>query len=333
MRIPPGCDPDSILLTFPVAREHAGLRLDRFVQSRIPRLSRTRAQKIVAACAYRPDGTLRRPSDRVRVGEVVLLVRPRFREPDVPMTFEVVFEDEHVLAIDKPAGLPMHPTASYHRHTLTWLLRERYGDAAPTIAHRLDRETSGLVVCGKGPDSARALKRAFERRSVDKTYLAIVEGRLPDEAGEVDLPLASVREGLHIMMEVRDAGPASRARTEYRVVARAAAHTLLELHPLTGRQHQLRVHMAAIGYPIVADKLYGPRGNAPFLEVIETGLTEELIARLGHHRQALHAQHLAVRHPRGDDHVLQLRAPLAEDLGALWVRLGGADIDSAGPAC
>jgi 23S rRNA pseudouridine1911/1915/1917 synthase len=322
---PPGCDPDAIVLTFPVAREFDGQRLDRFIQNRIPRLSRTRAQEIVKACARRLDGTRRRASERVRAGEVVMLVRPRFVEPETPQTFGILHEDEDVLGIDKPAGLPMHPTASYHKNTLTFLLRQRYGESPPHIAHRLDRETSGVVLCGKHIEAERALKRAFEDRRVDKTYLAIVHGAMEEE-GAIDMPLASVREGLHVMMEVREDG--LEARTRYQVRARAPRHTLVELFPETGRQHQLRVHLSEIGHPIVGDKLYGAEREAPFLEIIETGMTDALLERLGHERQALHAHSATLDHPRAKA-PLRVVAPLAADLVALWGRLEGEPLGSS----
>ncbi len=312
------------MLTFPVAREHSGQRLDRFIQGRIPRLSRTRANEIVRSCAYRADGTRRRPSDRVRYPEIVLLVRPRFEEPVAPRTFGVLYEDEALLVVDKPPLLPVHPTATYHRHTLTWLLRERYGDDPPRIAHRLDRETSGVLVCGRTRVAERALKGAFERREVHKTYLAIVRGEVREDRGRVELPLAPVQSGLHLLMEVRDAGESSLAATEWEVRDRRAGHSLVLLRPHTGRQHQLRVHLAAIGHPIVGDKLYGPEREAPFLEMIDTGMTDELRARLGHERQALHAHELELVHPTTREPTT-FRAPLAPDLAELWdgfARLG-----------
>lgn len=315
MKPPPGCDPSSIVLTFRVAREHAGQRLDRFVQSRIPRLSRTRAQRIVEACAYRPDGSRRRPSDRVREEETVLIVRPAFEEPETPRTFGVVYEDAEVLVVDKPAGLPMHPTATYHRNTLTYLLRERYGEPPPQIAHRLDRETSGLVVCGKTREAERALKIAFEHRRVAKVYQAIVRGSLPEDEGTIDRPLGPAREGLHVLMEVREDG--APAVTRYRVLERKGEHALVRLWPRTGRQHQLRVHLASVGASIVGDKLYGPEGVQPFLDYIDSGMTPELLRRLGHERQALHAAELQIDHPL-TRRPLSLEAPLAEDLAALW---------------
>lgn len=318
---PPGCDPDSVVLQFPVPRDLAGMRLDRFIQRRIPRLSRTRAQQIIRNCAFRADGARRRSSDIVRAGEVVLLVRQRFKEPEVPLHFEVLFDDGAVLAVDKPAGLPMHPTATYHKHTLSYLLRERYGQAGeivPRIAHRLDRETSGIVLCGRTPDDERGLKMAFEAHRVEKSYLAIVHGEMSDECGEIAVPMRPVDEGLHVMMEVRPDGHS--AHTQYRVLERRAGYSLVELSPRTGRQHQLRVHLRHLGHPIVGDKLYGPDGEAAFIEHIEQGLTQALLERLLHSRQALHAASIRFAHPRTGQ-ATHLRAPFAADLQALWQRL------------
>lgn len=317
VELPPGCDPRSIILTFPVAPEHAGQRLDRFIQHRIPRLSRTRAQEVVRACAYRSDGTRRRASERVRAGETVLLVRPPFEEPDVPLHFDVLYEDQEIVAIDKPAGLPVHPSATYHRNTLTRLLRERFGDAVPQIAHRLDRETSGLLLCGRTRAAERALKLDFENRRVSKRYLAIVRGVMPDDRGRIELPMDRAREGLHLLMEVTAEGEGYPAVTHYRVVARRRDATLVALAPQSGRQHQLRVHLSAHGFPIIGDKLYGPEGSQPFLDYIETGLTDGLLARLGHHRQALHAYELEFLHP-ATGQAMTIRAPLSEDLRDLW---------------
>ena len=299
------------MLVFPVPRELNGIRLDRFIQTRIPRLSRTRANRIVRACAYREDGTKQRPSERVRFGQVVLLVRPPFEEPDTPQHFDVLFEDEAMVVVDKPAGLPVHPSASYHRNTLTYLLRERYGEHSPQLAHRLDRETSGVLVCARTLDDERAIKGCFERREVHKTYLAIVVGDVSDEVARIELPIGRPEEGLHLLMEVRDDG--SPARTRVEVVARAPGHTLLALHPETGRQHQLRVHVAAIGHPIVGDKLYGPDEQI-FLRHIEDGITDDDRALLGHMRHALHAIELCVQ-LRGVER--RFSSPWPDELDAL----------------
>jgi len=268
----------------------------------------------------------------VRAGETVVLVRPAFEEPNVPLQFEVLYEDDAILALDKPAGLPVHPSASYHKNTLTYLLQQRFGDDAPQIAHRLDRETSGLLLCGRSRAAERDLKMDFENRRVRKRYLAIVRGVMPDEEGRIDLPMDRAREGLHILMEVTPDGEGYPAVTRYRVLGRRDDATLVLLSPESGRQHQLRVHMSAIGFPIIGDKLYGPEGIEPFLEYIETGMTDALRRRLGHERHALHAYELEFTHPsKGEP--MTLRAPLAEDLVGLW----GLAIDDApfpsGEAC
>ncbi|MFK8001512.1 MAG: RluA family pseudouridine synthase [Polyangiales bacterium] len=311
---PPGCDPDSIVMQFSVAREHAGMRLDRFIQNRIPRLSRTRANRVVKTCAFRADGTPRRPSQRVKAGEVVWIVRPPMDEPKVPLYFGVIHDDGQVLVIDKPPGLPMHPTATYYKHTLSFLLLTEYPHRSPQFAHRLDRETSGLVICGWDRDAEIVLKKQFERRNVQKTYLAIVEGVMEEDEGMMVQSMAPVEEGLHIMMELREDG--LKAQTHYVVRGRAESSTLVELHPRTGRQHQLRVHLAGIGHPIVGDKLYGPGGPETFLQAIGGDRSQELLERLGHPRQALHAHRLSIGHPAG--HEVEYEAPLSADLVQLW---------------
>jgi 23S rRNA pseudouridine1911/1915/1917 synthase len=312
--VPPGCDPGSVVLTFRVPNELDGQRLDRFVEWRIPRLGRARAADVVRACAYLPDGTRRLPSDRVRAGETVLLVRERFAEPATPREFGLLHRDDAITAVDKPPGLPVHPSATYHRNTLTHLLAERFGADAPQICHRLDRETSGVVVCAtRGPDEV-AVKRLFEQRLVEKEYLAIVRGRVAADR-EIDLPLRRASSGLHVKMEADPAG--APARTELRVLEHRGDRSLVSLRPLTGRQHQLRVHLSSIGHSIVGDKIYGPESEAAFLEHVETGMTDDLRRRLGHERQALHAHRVALAHPRTGARTL-FEAPLAPDLASLW---------------
>jgi 23S rRNA pseudouridine1911/1915/1917 synthase len=213
------------------------------------------------------------------------------------------------------------PTATYHRHTLSHLLAERYGGPdryAPQIAHRLDRETSGIVLCGKSRGSSRSLKMAFEAQRVQKSYLAIVRGVMAEDTCTIELAMAPVTSGLHVRMEPRIDGLP--ARTELRVVERRDEHTLVELFPRSGRQHQLRVHLASIGHPIVGDKLYGPEREAPFLEHIETGMTPELLARLGHVRQALHAASIRFNHPASGAPT-EVHSQLPPDLAELWAAL------------
>jgi len=283
-----------IALPIPVPRECAGWRLDHFLKRRIGRLSRTRIQEIIREQISFPDGRRARPSSPVRAGEVIMLRRPAPLEPEVPRHFDVLHEDASVLVIDKPAGLPMHTTAKFWRNTLTALLRERYPNEQMEVAHRIDRETSGVLLVARGSEAASFLTQAFARRAVEKTYLALVKGAPPDE-GVVDLPMKLLDTPTHVMM-----GPAADglpAVTRYRVVRRFAEHALCEARPETGRQHQIRVHMAAIGHPIVGDKLYGA-GEQLFMRACDEGVTPELLALFDNlARHALHAHRLTFPHP------------------------------------
>jgi 23S rRNA pseudouridine1911/1915/1917 synthase len=305
--------PDIMPLRLTVPPECAGWRLDHFLKHRIRRLSRTKIRTIIETQVRLPDGRRARPSGGVRGGELIVINRPAPREPAVPRHFEVLAEDETFLAIDKPAGLPIHTTAKFWRNTLTALLRERYPDQGLQVCHRLDRETSGVLLVGRGPEASSLLKRAFARRRVRKSYLALVHG-LPDPAeGTVDLPLKLLDTPTHLMMGVAADGLPS--LTRYRVVRRFDAHALVEAAPETGRQHQIRVHLAAIGHPIVGDKLYRA-SERQFMAFCDGGLTPELLAAFdGLPRQALHAHRLTFPHPRTGA-AITVESPLPPDLVA-----------------
>ena len=180
--------PGFVDVTFVVEPNYAGWRLDRYLCEKIRRLSRTRVQRILerSLVADRPL----KPSTRVHPGLTFTLRRPAQAEPEVPEDIVVLYLDQSLLVLDKPAGLPIHPTARYHHNTLVKLLERRHGPSLRADpAHRLDRETSGLLVCGRGPEASRALMRAFQSGEVHKEYLAIVEGA-PPEAFSVDAPIA-----------------------------------------------------------------------------------------------------------------------------------------------
>jgi 23S rRNA pseudouridine1911/1915/1917 synthase len=308
---------DTIALDISVPRECAGWRLDHFLKRRIGRLSRTRIQEIIPEQISFSDGRRARASAAVRAGEVIRLRRPAPVEPAVPRHFDVLYEDASVLVIDKPAGLPMHTTAKFWRNTLTALLRERYPAERMDVAHRIDKETSGVLLIARGQHAASFLTQAFARRAVHKTYLALVKGAPPDQ-GVIDLPLRLLDSPTHIMM-----GPAAdglAAITRYRVVRRFEAHALCEASPETGRQHQIRVHLAALGHPIVGDKLYGA-GEALFMRACEEGITPELLECFDNlPRHALHAHRLTFPHPTtGGD--VTVESPLPPDLMAYMAAL------------
>src|SRR4029079_17241965 len=213
------------------------------------------------------------------------------------------------------AGLPMHTTAKFWRNTLVALLRERYPDQQMEIAHRIDRETSGVLLIARNRKIASILTRAFARRAVEKTYLALVKGHPPDQ-GKIDVPLRLLDTKTRVMMGAApDDGSGLTAVTQFRVLRRLPQHALCEARPLTGRQHQIRVHFAGIGHPIVGDKLYGA-GEALFMRACEEPLTPELLARLaGPPHHALHAHRLTFPHPIGKQ-PMTIESPLPADLAA-----------------
>jgi 23S rRNA pseudouridine1911/1915/1917 synthase len=292
-----------------------GYRLDRFLKARIGRLSRTRIQTIIGLGQVRraaSEEPLLRSSARVRAGDELVLLRPVPVEPPAVLDFTVLHRDEALLVIDKPAGLPVHPSARYHRHTLTALMRERLGIGHGwAMAHRIDRETSGVLVFGRSaprrgrrepPSPAGVLKRSFQNREVEKEYLAIVKGTL-QSASTIDIPIAlDPSSRLRIKMSampLRDGGLP--AQTYVDPIAHGVLHgdpiTLLRCRPYTGRQHQIRIHLALVGHCVLGDKLYG-LSEELFLEAIDGHMpTHELEARIGLSRQALHAHSIALPHP------------------------------------
>jgi 23S rRNA pseudouridine1911/1915/1917 synthase len=298
LRVPPECD---------------GWRLDHFLKHRIRRLSRAKICTIIAQQVRLGDGRRPRPALGVRAGETIIVDRPAPVEPEVPRFFGILAEDETFLALDKPAGLPMHTTAKFWKNTLVALLRERFPSEALQICHRLDRETSGVLLVARGRVAASFLKRAFAQRLVRKSYLALVHGVPAEPEGVIDRPMRLVDSRTHIMMGVASDG--SPAVTRYRVVRPFAEHALVEASPETGRQHQIRVHLASIGHPIVGDKLYGASEQA-FMDYCDSGLTPELLAAFdGLPRHALHAARLCFPHPRTREPVT-IESPLPEDLVA-----------------
>jgi 23S rRNA pseudouridine1911/1915/1917 synthase len=317
-----GLEREIIRLDFPVPGECGGWRLDHFLKRRIGRLSRTKIQLIIRDQITFADGRRARPSSAVRAGETIVLRRPAPIEPEVPRTFSVLFEDDTVIAIDKPAGLPMHTTAKFWKNTLAALLRERYPDEPVHMAHRIDRETSGVLLLARTREAASFLTMAFARREVSKTYLALVKGAPPDE-GVIDQPMGLLDTKTRVMMGALPAGRGLPALTRFRVVRRFAAHALVEASPETGRQHQIRVHLAGIGHPILGDKLYGA-SEALFMRACDEGVTPELLEAFdGLPRHALHAHRLVFPHPRTRASIT-VESPLAADLAAYMDALPGA---------
>lgn len=301
---------------FVVDENFAGWRLDHYLKRMIPRLSRTKLQEIIRTQVHREPGREVKPSASVAVGELIVLRREARPEPPCPRTFGVIHDDPHMMVIDKPAGLPVHVSAKFYFNTLTRVMFERYPDRRLQICHRLDRETSGALVLADGREAAAALKGQFAAHRVRKTYLAVVHGRPAWDRRDIDLPLGLTRRRdarIDIRMEVRaDAPP---ARTLAEVVDRAGDFALVRCHPVTGRQHQIRAHLAAVGHPIVGDKLYA-HGDDCFIEYCEQGLTPALLDRLLLPRHALHAASVELLHPATRE-PFRADSPLPPDLADL----------------
>ena len=299
---------------FVVEAECDGWRLDRFLMKRIRRLSRTRVQRVVRGDLDIDGVRVTRPGQAVHTGQLVAFRRPAPIEPEVPREIRVLVRDRYFFAIEKPAGLPSHPTARYHYSTLTAVLRERFPDEPHLeVCHRLDRETSGVLLVARTREAGPLIKRAFARREVHKRYLAIVHGELDDER-LVDAPLGLAGTRVRVRMAVRPIAEGGQpARTRFVPLARYVGYTLVEARPETGRQHQIRVHAEAIGHPIVGDKLYPDEDK--FIEWADHGDSPELLASLTLPRHALHAHAIALRHPITGAKI-DIECPLSSDLRA-----------------
>lgn len=308
---------------FEVGEPEHGQRLDGFLAGRLDWRSRTLVQRAIDAGAVQvlpfkdPQqaemGALRAGLKLRRGQEVVVRFdAPGGAEAARPpessgltdaSELQVVFEDEHVLALNKPPGIVVHPSKGHLVGSLIHLIHERHRalqgnpQDVPTLCHRLDRETTGLILSAKDQLSRTRLGKQFEVRTVKKAYLALVEGVMRDDTGVVDAPIGSSLFGtVRLKMGVREDGDGLRALTRWKVRKRLESRTLVELYPETGRQHQLRVHMAHVGHPIVGDKLY-LGGDEIFARSVEGLLTREELDRLGLDHHALHSWRLTFEHP------------------------------------
>ncbi|MEZ6184174.1 MAG: RluA family pseudouridine synthase [Planctomycetota bacterium] len=299
-----------------VAEEEAGQRLDAFLVPRLHWRSRTSIVAMIQEGEVDVGGEpCTRKARKLKRGERVSVAVPPppdpVRHPEIGRALEprILFEDEHLLAVDKPAGLVVHPVGRTRVNTLIqglhWLVLHGRPEPGglPRICHRLDRETSGVILLAKTVQARVGLQHVFEGRSVEKTYLAFVAGEPPDE-GTIDAPIGSDPDSeIDLKMAVVAEGGLP-ARTRFTLDARYPGAAALRVAIDTGRQHQIRVHLAHLGFPLLGDALYGA-GPDP---------------RIG--RQALHAQRLVVPHPVLDT-PLVLEAPEPEDLLALRAALGG----------
>lgn len=300
---------------------HADVRLDHFLAEKIPEIRRNQIQRLIREGQATLDGkVVEKPGAKLKPGAAVTLSIPRPQPYDVPpedIPLDILHQDTDLAVINKPSGLSVHPTPFQMEGTLVNALLHHLdhlsgvgGILRPGIVHRLDRGTSGILVVAKNDAAHSALSEQFAARTIEKEYLALVQGRPKAEAGEVDAPISRHPQNRKIMAVV-EGGRESLTRWE--VEEHFADHTLLRARPKTGRTHQIRVHVKTLGCPIVGDRAYGYRMRTP--------LDKQIAALLRDHDGfCLHARRLTFRHPSTGE-TLTFEAPLPEIYEGILERL------------
>jgi 23S rRNA pseudouridine1911/1915/1917 synthase len=305
-----------------ITTEQQGQRLDRVVAAECPELSRTRVQELIEEGLALVNGKAAKASQKVRAGDVIEVdaqERPALRAEPENIALDILYEDDDVLAVNKPAGMKVHAGAGSGHGTLVNALLGRgqslsqgTDELRPGIVHRLDKETSGIVLVAKNDFAHAHLSEAFRARSIRKIYVALVQGEVKEETGCIELAIGRDPARRTRMTAIRASllTNARTARTDWRVLSRIDSTTLLEVQLHTGRTHQIRVHFSALRHPIVGDTLYGAAGQ------LHVG--RETLPALG--RNFLHAAKIAFAHPRTGK-MIEVAAPLPQELREYLARL------------
>ncbi len=317
-----------------------GRRIDAYLALRFSDWSRAQFVRWIRDGMVHSDMRQLKPSSTIAEGEVIRIFVPGIAPEGAPPPLPpILYEDEHIMVLDKPAGLLMHAVGQRWSYSVVGLAREARPGHEIDIAHRLDRETSGVVILVKTLDANRRMRELFQDRYVSKTYQAIVRGDPSWETEVCELPLGTlnpkvemtVATGKAETVELRQGHvPAgSSARTRFSVLQRFSGHALVECHPETGRTHQIRAHLECLGFPILGDKLYGQPDDV-FLEALRKGPTARVRSSIGFPRHCLHARSIAFPHPFSGQ-TLRVSAPLAADMEAVCQGQTATWPESAGP--
>jgi len=305
---------------FTVRRAPTHARLDAYLAARFKKFSRTFFQKLIKEGQVSINGSPAKRHQEIRIGDQVHLIMElpervsKVQPEELPL--DILFEDEKIIVVNKPAGMVLHPAKGNWHGTLISAVMHHCqdpncigGPTRPGIVHRLDRETSGVVILGKDAGVLPHLARQFERRVVKKTYRAITEGTFKSNEGTIDLPL-----GRHVFQRFKFAVRPDNGKvsiTHYRVIEKFEGYSFVELEPHTGRSHQIRVHLASAGCPVLCDRLYGHR-----VALYKGDLAGNVFATGGDpliNRHALHAFRLSIKHPVANKR-LEFVAPLPSDM-------------------
>ncbi|HTP09161.1 MAG TPA: RluA family pseudouridine synthase [Anaerolineae bacterium] len=292
-----------------------GGRLDRLVAGRVADLSRTAVQRLIDDGFITLNGSICKASDKVEQGDVIVVRVPppvpaELIAEDIPLT--IVYEDDDVVVIDKPAGLVVHPAAGHDSGTLVNALLGHIpdlegigGEVRPGIVHRLDKDTSGLIIAAKNDRALQFLQEQFKSRTIKKMYLALVEGIVEPREGIIDAPIGRSKTDRKKMAVTRE-GRSARTRYRVRQIYRQPDLSLVEAYPETGRTHQIRVHFAWVKHPLVGDEVYGRQRSIVLIE-----------------RHFLHAAALALTLPNGEAHTFTSKLP--DDLQDVLNQLTAAE--------
>ena len=312
--------------TVKVKRNTHTRRLDAYLAIKFPDYSRTFIQKLIRDGAVTVNGQARKPSCELNRGDVIDVTLPELVESEIepePIPLDVVYEDPHLLVINKPPHMVVHPARGHASGTLVNALlhygkelSDTNGPLRPGIVHRLDRETSGVMLTIKDNLIHHKISMQFQNRTVRKRYVAIVEGEARYDSDVVDLPLGKhLRHREKMAVRRYDGKPAT---TKYQVLERFRGFTLMQAEPKTGRTHQIRLHMKAIGNPILCDALYGKRVECFLSDLAGCERTQDEAPLLA--RQALHAASIAITHPVTQQ-PMEFTVPVPDDMEAVLAAL------------